>query len=50
MISQENLFTSGKFRLRDGKWGLMVRKWHEHQGCVDLGKISAYKGELDCET
>jgi hypothetical protein len=36
----------------------MVRKWHEHQGCVDLDKIlayvqayQAYKGELEkCET
>ncbi|CAH0045245.1 unnamed protein product [Clonostachys solani] len=42
MISQQDLFDSGKFRLSDGKWGLMVRKWYEHQGCVDVDKISAY--------
>ncbi|CAH0024857.1 unnamed protein product [Clonostachys rhizophaga] len=25
-----------------GEWGLLVRKWHEHRGCIDVDVVSAY--------
>ncbi|CAI6091498.1 unnamed protein product [Clonostachys chloroleuca] len=30
------------FRLYNGEWGLLVRKWYEHRGCIDVDVISAY--------
>ncbi|KAF7552131.1 hypothetical protein G7Z17_g4538 [Cylindrodendrum hubeiense] len=43
MISVEDLIPS-KFKL-EGSWGLMVRKWYQHKGCIDLDKIAAYIAE-----
>lgn len=42
MISPEDLIPD-KFML-EGSWGLMVRKWYQHKGCVDLDNIAAYIG------
>lgn len=33
-----------KFRMQGGpgQWGLMVRKWFQHHGCIDLKKLEDY--------
>ncbi|KFY75266.1 hypothetical protein V499_04727 [Pseudogymnoascus sp. VKM F-103] len=38
------------YRWRDGwpwTWGLMLRKWFEHSGCIDLAKIAEYIDAYD---
>ncbi|CAG9952154.1 unnamed protein product [Clonostachys rosea f. rosea IK726] len=37
-----HLIPSNKFRLYNGEWGLLVRRWHEHRGCIDVDVVSAY--------
>lgn len=38
------------YKWRDGwpwTWGLMLRKWFEHDGCIDLAKIAEYSDAYD---
>jgi len=43
MVGLEDLIPL-KFKLDDsrGTWGLMARKWYEHEGCIDVDKVAAY--------
>lgn len=36
------MIRGGNFRLREESWGLMIRKWYENRGRVDLNKIQEY--------
>lgn len=47
--SRFKLDTEG-YRWNDGwpwTWGLMLRKWFEHSGCIDLAKIAEYIDAYD---
>lgn len=36
-----------KMGVSSGRWGLMVEKWFEHKGCIDLERITTFFGELE---
>lgn len=41
MVGLEKLIPEN-LKLEDRDWGLMVRKWYEHKGRIDLAKIGTY--------
>ncbi|KAJ0109466.1 hypothetical protein J7T55_000391 [Diaporthe amygdali] len=42
MMDLPPMIRDGNFRLREEPWGLMIRKWYENRGRVDLDKIQEY--------
>ena len=48
MIDLEELIPS-KFKMAGApwQWGLIIRKWFEHKGCISLDKVAAYLEEWE---
>jgi hypothetical protein len=48
MIDLEELIPS-KFKMAGApwRWGLIIRKWFEHKGCISLDKVAAYLEEWE---
>jgi hypothetical protein len=48
MIDLEKLIPS-KFKMAGApwQWGLIIRKWFEHKGCISLDKVAAYIEEWE---